>query len=122
MKISNPVVGLLLGVIFIAVLIKLDVIDISQSPSASMSIPAVELQKVLERAKGGDLVSTNRMVNHYLISEGDEPTGLIWARLGAEQGDQDLRRFVVGVLSRSSLDADREESKKLAAQWKLPAQ
>lgn len=120
-KLLNTIaVGLLACGLLLIALFKFDMIDLSRSPSASMQIPASELKNTIEKANGGDIASTNRLVEHYLYSEVDEITGLKWARIGAERGDVNLRKFIVDVLSRSKLDTDRIESKRLAKKWNLP--
>ncbi len=119
MKTLKIAVGLLACGLLLIALLKFDMIDLSQSPSASMQIPASELKNTIEEANGGDIASTNRLVDHYLYSEVDEITGLQWARIGAEQGDANLQKLVVDVLSRSELDADRIESKNLAKKWNV---
>lgn len=121
MKNLRYVAILFLGLGFVTCLVKFNLIDLTWSPSASMQIPASEIQNVVEKADGGDLASTNRLINHYLFSEGDDAMGLKWARLAAKQGDIDSRKFVVDVLSRSRFDVDREESKRLAEQWNIRA-
>lgn len=122
MKTSKIVIALFIGTLLFITLVKFEVVDFSASPSANMQIPVSEMQSVVEKAHGGDLISTNRLVNHHLFSEGDESTGLQWARLAAEQGDLDSQKFVVDVLSRSELDGERKESKKLAERWNLHRQ
>lgn len=112
---------LFVGLIFVACLLQFNLIDLARSPSASMQIPASEIQIVIEKANNGDIASTKLLINHYLFSESDEATGLKWARLAAKYGDADSRKFVVDVLSRSHLDADQEEAKQLASQWNIPA-
>jgi|JI9StandDraft_1071089.scaffolds.fasta_scaffold303164_2 hypothetical protein len=119
MKTLKIAVGLLACGLLLLALVKFDKIDLSRSPSASMQIPASELTKTIEKANGGDIASTNRLVKHYLYSEVDEITGLKWARIGAEQGDVNFQKLVVDVLSRSELDADRIESQSLAKKWNL---
>lgn len=119
MKTLKIAVGLLACGLLLLALVKFDKIDLSRSPSASMQIPASELTKTIEKANGGDIASTNRLVKHYLYSEVDEITGLKWARIGAEQGDVNFQKLVVDVLYRSELDADRIESQSLAKKWNL---
>nr|WP_315468091.1 hypothetical protein [uncultured Undibacterium sp.] len=119
MKTFKIAVGLLACGLLLLALFKFDMIDLSRSPSASMQIPVSELKKTIEKANGGDIASTNRLVKHYLYSEVDEITGLKWARIGAEQGDVNFQKLVVDVLSRSELDADRIESQSLAKKWNL---
>ncbi|MBC3875424.1 hypothetical protein [Undibacterium flavidum] len=119
MKTLKIAVGLLACGLLLIALFKFDMIDLSRSPSASMRIPASELRNTIENANGGDIASTNRLVNHYFFSEVDDINGLKWARIGAEQGDVNLQKLVVDVLSRSELDTDRIESKSLAKKWNL---
>ena len=119
MKTLKIAVGLFACGLLLIALFKFDMIDLSRSPSASMQIPASELTNTIEKANGGDVFSTDRLVKHYLYSEVDEINGLKWARIGAEQGDVNLQKLVVDVLSRSELDTERIESKILAKKWNL---
>jgi hypothetical protein len=122
MKTHKIAVGLLACGLLLIALFKFDMIDLSRSPSASMRIPASELTNTIENANGGDIASTNRLVNHYLFSEVDDINGLKWARIGAEQGDVNLQKLVVDILSRSELDTDKEESRELTEKWNLNKQ
>ena len=97
------------------------IFDSTKSPATTEAIKTTEIYEVMEHAKNGDVSATNRLVNHYLIFEADEKCALMWARLGAEQGDLNLRKFVVDVLSKSSLAVEKDESIQLANKWNLKA-
>lgn len=67
--------------------------------------------------KNGDISSINRLVDHYLIFENNQKTALVWARLGADQGDSNLRSFIVDFLSKSPGEDGRVELIKLKERW-----
>lgn len=89
------------------------------SPSNDYGLSADQINRLRERAKGGDREAIKDLVAHYLIHEQDHETSMHWLERLGDMGDVDAQDSVIGYYdNRKSMVTAKDYAKRLRERWR----